>query len=96
MHIMIPFPHLQKYLYEPYKYTMCRSALNVGASQLTRWLLGLMAVCMGIYVVAWQQGNKRGQRKEQERIESLRASGFLKEKQEGEEPEPVTSYDEIM
>ena len=36
-----------------------------------------MALSMGAYVVAWQAGNKRGQRKEQERIEQLRASGYL-------------------
>lgn len=44
-----------------------------------------MAVCMGAYVVAWTYGNKRGQRKEAERIEQLKASGWLKEKQDGDE-----------
>jgi hypothetical protein len=41
-----------------------------------------MAISMGVYVVAWQAGNKRGRRKEQERVEQLRASGYLREKQE--------------
>ena len=40
-----------------------------------------MAISMGAYVVAWQYGNKRGQRKEAERVEALRASGWLNEKQ---------------
>lgn len=48
-----------------------------------------MALGMGLYVVAWQYGNKRGVRKEQERVEALRASGFLKEKQDGEDAEHV-------
>jgi hypothetical protein len=44
-----------------------------------------MAVSMGLYVIAWQYGNKRGQRKEQERVQALRESGWLKEKQDGED-----------
>ena len=41
-----------------------------------------MALSMAGYVVAWQYGNKVGQRREAERIEALKASGWLKEKQE--------------
>ena len=41
-----------------------------------------MAVVMLVYVVAWQYGNRAGQRREAERIEALRASGWLTEKQE--------------
>lgn len=44
-----------------------------------------MALSMGAYVLAWQYGNKRGQRKEAERIEALKASGWLKEKQDPED-----------
>lgn len=46
---------------------------------------GVMALSMGVYVLAWQAGNKRGQRKERERIEQLRASGYLKDKQDLED-----------
>ena len=38
-----------------------------------------MALSKGAYIIAWQYGNKRGQRKEAKRIEALRASGWLKE-----------------
>ena len=55
---------------------------------------GAMALSMAAYVVAWQYGNKRGQRKEQERIEALRQSGYLKEKQEESEEKQETA-DEI-
>lgn len=41
-----------------------------------------MALSMLAYTIAWRWANKRGQRREAERIESLRASGWLKEKQE--------------
>ncbi len=44
-----------------------------------------MALSMSLYVGVWKAGNKRGARKERERIEALRASGFLPEKQNGEE-----------
>ena len=44
-----------------------------------------MALTMASYVFAWRIGNKRGQRKEAERIEALRASGWLKEKQDPED-----------
>ena len=39
-----------------------------------------MAISMALYGLAWQMGNKRSSRKERERIEALRASGWLKEK----------------
>jgi hypothetical protein len=39
-----------------------------------------MALSMGLYIIAWRYGNKRGMRKEQERVEALRASGWLREK----------------
>lgn len=39
----------------------------------------LMAVCMGTYGVAWQVGNRRSLRKEQDRIAALRSSGHLKD-----------------
>lgn len=35
---------------------------------------------MAAHVVVWRFSNKRGQRVEQERIEALRASGWLKER----------------
>ena len=41
-----------------------------------------MIVSMGIYIVGWQYANKKGQKKEAERIEALRATGWLKEKQD--------------
>ena len=40
---------------------------------------------MGLYIVVWHFGNKRGHRKEQERVQALRESGWLKEKQDAEE-----------
>ena len=49
-----------------------------------------MAVSMGLYVVAWQYGNKRGQRREQERVQALRESGWLQEKQDGEDEQPFS------
>jgi len=42
--------------------------------------LAIMAISMALYGIAWQVGNKRSTRKEQERIEALKASGWLKEK----------------
>lgn len=39
-----------------------------------------MIVSMGLYGIAWSMGNKRSARKEAERIENLKASGWLKEK----------------
>ena len=54
-----------------------------------------MALSMGLYVVAWQYGNKRGARKDQERIEALQASGFLKEKQDGEDDREEYTQNEI-
>ncbi|GAB7345670.1 hypothetical protein MBLNU457_3954t1 [Dothideomycetes sp. NU457] len=47
--------------------------------------IGAMLVSMGLYAIAWQLGNKRSARKEAERIEALKASGWLKEKMEVEE-----------
>ena len=44
-----------------------------------------MALCMTAYSFAWQRGNKLGQRREAERVEALRASGWLHEKQEVED-----------
>ena len=41
-----------------------------------------MILSMILYGVAWQIGNKRSARKEAERVEALRASGWLKEKEE--------------
>lgn len=55
-----------------------------------------MALCMTAYVIAWQFANKRGQRKEAERIENLKASGWLKEKQEPEEERTENKGEEIL
>ncbi|GAM88965.1 hypothetical protein ANO11243_069990 [Dothideomycetidae sp. 11243] len=44
--------------------------------------MGAMAVSMVLYGVAWNMGNKRSRQKEIERVEALRASGWLKEKEE--------------
>lgn len=52
--------------------------LTVGA------IVGAMALTLAIYVVGWQYGNRVGVRRERERIENLRASGWLKEKQDVE------------
>lgn len=41
-----------------------------------------MALSLGLYLVGWQHGNIRGQRKEAERIEPLRSSGFLRQREE--------------
>lgn len=46
-----------------------------------------MLVSTALYVVAWQRGNRRSARKEAERIEALKVSGWLKEKM----PEGVDS-----
>jgi hypothetical protein len=54
-----------------------------------------MVLSMSLYVVVWKAGNKRGAQKEQERIESLRASGFLKEKQGGEDDREEYTQTEI-
>ncbi|KAK8220024.1 hypothetical protein M8818_000440 [Zalaria obscura] len=43
--------------------------------------LAAMALAMTLYGIAWNIGNKRSARKEAERIEALKASGWLKEKQ---------------
>ena len=51
-------------------------------AMLTATHPGLMAVSLGLYLVGWQHGNIRGQRKEAERIEALRASGFLRQREE--------------
>lgn len=51
---------------------------------------------MGLYVVAWRIGNKRGTRKEQERVEALRASGFFgNEKQDGLDDQEEYTANEI-
>ena len=39
-----------------------------------------MLLVMGAYIAVWQYGNKVGRRKEAERIEHLKAEGWLKEK----------------
>lgn len=39
-----------------------------------------MILSMALYGIAWNMGNKRSARKEAERIEALRASGWLDEK----------------
>ena len=52
-----------------------------------------MAVSMAAYVVVWRIGNKRGQRKEAERIETLRQSGYLNEKSESEDEKPGKSHE---
>ncbi|PNS19206.1 hypothetical protein CAC42_2383 [Sphaceloma murrayae] len=44
--------------------------------------IGAMVLSMILYGVAWQMGNKRSARKEAERIDALRASGWLKEKED--------------
>ncbi|KAF2156698.1 hypothetical protein K461DRAFT_272772 [Myriangium duriaei CBS 260.36] len=44
--------------------------------------IGAMILSMALYGVAWNIGNKRSAQKEIERIEALRASGWLKEKEE--------------
>ena len=46
-----------------------------------------MIVAMALYLLFWEHGNVRGQRKEAERIEALRASGWLRERQEETEKE---------
>lgn len=46
-----------------------------------------MAISMALYGIAWQINNKRNTRKEVERVEALRASGWLKEKMPAEEEE---------
>lgn len=53
-----------------------------------------MVVCMGLYLVGWQHGNIRGQRKEAERIEALRAGGFLRQRAEEVETERNPGRDE--
>lgn len=53
-------------------------------------LIVLMLISMALYGVAWQIGNKRSTRIEIERVEALRASGWLDEKRMGgEEVEKV-------
>ncbi|KAK4984582.1 hypothetical protein LTR66_008452 [Elasticomyces elasticus] len=47
--------------------------------------LAVMALAMVAYGIAWQIGNRRSAREESERVEALRASGFLGEKREGAE-----------
>ncbi|KAK7530730.1 uncharacterized protein J3D65DRAFT_639357 [Phyllosticta citribraziliensis] len=41
--------------------------------------LGLMIVCMSVYAVAWNVGNRRSLQKEADRVAALRASGHLDE-----------------
>ncbi|KAK8172089.1 hypothetical protein BKA80DRAFT_306702 [Phyllosticta citrichinensis] len=41
--------------------------------------LGLMIVCMSVYGLAWNFGNRRSLQKEADRIAALRASGHLNE-----------------
>lgn len=50
-----------------------------------------MLLSMLAYVIGWQFANKAGQRKEAERIEALKASGWLKEKQEPVEERKETT-----
>jgi hypothetical protein len=40
--------------------------------------IGLMIISMVTYGIVWQIGNKRSLKKEQERIEQLKAAGLLK------------------
>ncbi|KKY13915.1 hypothetical protein UCDDS831_g08595 [Diplodia seriata] len=47
--------------------------------------IALMLVCMLAYGFAWQIGNKRSLRKEEERIAALRASGHLKDEKSSAE-----------
>lgn len=54
-----------------------------------------MALSMLVYSFAWRYGNKVGQRREAERIEALKASGWLKEKQEPEEERTEDTAEEI-
>lgn len=58
--------------------SLCRSsrADNVTA---------LMLVCMLAYGFAWQIGNRRSLRKEEERIAALRASGHLRDEKSSTE-----------
>ena len=55
-----------------------------------------MALSMALYVVAWRIGNKRGVRKEQERVEALHAGGYFKdEKQDGQDEQEQYTANEI-
>ena len=54
----------------------------------------MLLVMIG-YVFAWQAGQKRGRRKERERIEALRASGWLNEKQQETEAERKEDKEEF-
>ncbi|OJD29755.1 uncharacterized protein BKCO1_7300020 [Diplodia corticola] len=47
--------------------------------------LALMLICMCAYGFAWQIGNRRSLRKEEERIAALRASGHLKDEKSSAE-----------
>lgn len=53
-----------------------------------------MGLSLGLYLVGWQHGNIRGQRKEGERIQALRASGFLRQRQEEMEEERAPKKEE--
>lgn len=44
-----------------------------------------MLLCTIVYVLAWRHGNKVGVRREQERIDALKANGYLQEKQQQHE-----------
>jgi hypothetical protein len=54
-----------------------------------------MALSMGLYIVAWRIGNKRGVRKEQERVEALQAGGYFNEKQNGADEQEQYTANEI-
>ncbi|KAK8189147.1 hypothetical protein HDK77DRAFT_266077 [Phyllosticta capitalensis] len=45
--------------------------------------LGLMIVCMSVYAVAWNIGNRRSLQREADRVAALRASGHLTEHEKG-------------
>lgn len=44
---------------------------------------GLMIVCMSVYAVAWNIGNRRSLQREADRVAALRASGHLTEHEKG-------------
>ncbi|KAK5133302.1 hypothetical protein LTR08_007827 [Meristemomyces frigidus] len=57
--------------------------------------LGAMALCMIAYSFAWRHGNKVGQKREAERIEAVKASGWLNEKQESDEERKERAGEEV-
>lgn len=53
-----------------------------------------MLLSMVLYGIAWNIGNKRSARAEEERVAALRASGWLKEKEDRENAELVEKREE--